>query len=295
MNPDNGNKSKRVLVTGASGQLGRELVRVLENTPGLTPVAMSREELDITDAKTVAKFLENDGISVVVNCAAYTAVDKAESEPELCEAINAIAAGNLAAECRCLEIPFVQISTDFVFDGTKTEPYVEDDAPNPLSVYGRTKLEGEKLVLRANPDAVIIRTGWLYSSFGTNFVKTIRKIAEANPVIKVVDDQTGTPTYARHLAFAIVRMITEGLLPGIYNFSNAGAVSRFDFAREIVRLSGIDSIVEPCSTSCFPAPARRPAYSALNSAKIAATYNISIPVWQEALAECLKEIELKEL
>lgn len=272
------------LITGANGQLGNELKRLL----GSEAVYADREEMDITDANAVKAFCAGKGFEAVINCAAYTAVDKAEADKESAEKINVTGPKNLAQT----GIPMIHISTDYVFDGTNCRPYQEDDKPNPQSVYGVTKLAGEKEVLNHASAALIIRTAWLYSSFGNNFVKTMRRLGAEKKSLNVVFDQIGTPTYAKDLAEAIVKILPQ-LKPGmkeVYHFSNEGVCSWYDFAFEIMQASGLPCKVLPIESKDYPTPAVRPHYSVLNKAKIKKDFGISINHWKESMLSCLKEL-----
>lgn len=283
---------KQILVTGANGQLGSEL-RLLapkyedECEFHFTDV----KELDITDRKAVYAFIEQHHISVVINCAAFTAVDKAESEPELCDLLNHIAPGYLAEAVASVGGTMIQVSTDYVFDGTGHVPYKEEDATSPNTVYGRTKLAGEESVIRSCAGSMVIRTAWLYSTFGNNFVKTMIRLGKEREQLGVIFDQIGTPTYARDLAQVILTSVDKGIVPGVYHFSNEGVCSWFDFTRAIHRFKGIDSCqVSPIHTEDYPVPAPRPHYSVLDKTKIKKTYGIDIRWWEDALKECIKEL-----
>lgn len=290
-----------ILVTGACGQLGNELQLQAAQNPhhrwSFTDVAAQADSvfavlpLDITDRTAVEAFVEDNGIEVVVNCAAYTAVDRAESEPERALLLNATAPGYLAAAINRHGGQLIQISTDYVFDGTAYKPYTEDLPSCPTSVYGSTKLEGELSVRLANPSAMIIRTAWLYSHFGNNFVKTMLRLGSERPELGVVFDQIGTPTYARDLAVAIMTAINQGIQPGIYHFSDEGVCSWYDFALAIHRLAGITTCrVRPLHTAEYPTPAARPHYSVLDKTKIKTTYGLTIPYWLDSLEACIKEL-----
>lgn len=288
---------KRILVTGACGQLGNEMqLQALKNQQYrwfLTDVCASEkvEPLDITDASAVTAFVEEHAIDLVVNCAAYTAVDRAESEEERARLLNAIAPSYLAAAVQRRSGNLIQISTDYVFDGTAHIPYDEEHPTCPASVYGQTKLEGEKLVLAANPSAMIIRTAWLYSRFGSNFVKTMLRLGREKQELGVIFDQIGTPTYARDLAIAIMAAINKGIQPGVYHFSDEGVCSWYDFTKAIHRLAGItDCHVRPLHTSEYPTPAARPHYSVLDKTKIKTIYQLEIPYWEDSLRQCVEEL-----
>lgn len=252
------------------------------------------EELDITDLQAIEKFVQANEIDTIINCAAYTAVDRAEEEPEAAMRINRDAVANLAevaAQEACL---LLHVSTDYVFDGNAAEPYTEKSRVNPQGVYGKTKLAGEQAVKTSGCLAIIVRTAWLYSEFGHNFVKTIRKAAREKGELKVVADQVGTPTYAADLARAIVRILDSADVAdhtGIYHYSNEGICSWYDFAAEIVRQSGIDCKIDPVTTDQYPVKAKRPAYSVLDKTKIQKTFDVEVPAWQEALSRCLQGME----
>lgn len=273
-----------LLITGSNGQLGNELRLLL----GKKAVYTDREELDITDATAVKEFVKQQHIEAIINCAAFTAVDKAETEPALAAAINIDGAANLASA----GVPLIHISTDYVFDGCNCRPYREEDTANPQSVYGRTKLAGEQKVLEKATTAVIIRTAWLYSTFGNNFVKTMRRLGAERDELRVVFDQAGTPTYARDLAQAIVEILPQ-IRPGmkeVFHFSNEGVCSWYDFAREIMELSALRCQIIPIESKDYPTPAARPHYSVLNKAKIKTTFGLTINHWKESLQSCLKNL-----
>lgn len=281
----------KILITGANGQLGTELHKILEREfPGLT-LYTDVQELDLTNAKAVDSYVANNEITHIVNCAAYTAVDRAEEEKMLCAAVNTDAVKNLAMAADANGAKIIHISTDYVFDGTNHRPYRESDKVNPISQYGTTKRKGETLLLALAPQAIIIRTAWLYSAHGNNFVKTMLRLADSQPEIKVVCDQIGTPTFARDLARAVVKVLqSHQWVPGIYHFTDEGAASWYDFAKAIFRIAGKDVKVTPIPTEDYPTPASRPSYSILDRTRIKATYGIEIPHWEEALADCLRQL-----
>ncbi len=281
-----------ILVTGCNGQLGNE-IQLLEKGNG-KHVFFNTDvnELDITDENAINAFVDANNIEGIINCAAYTAVDKAESNEALCHTLNATAPGYLAAAMGKRGGWMVQVSTDYVFDGTKHTPYSETDPTCPDSVYGRTKLEGEQLVRQHCERAMIVRTAWLYSIFGNNFVKTMIRLGKEKTELGVIFDQIGTPTYARDLAVAIMTAVEKGIIPGIYHFSNEGVTSWYDFTKAIHRIAGISGChVRPIHTEEYPTPARRPHYSVLDKTKIKATYNIEVPYWEESLAECISKLD----
>lgn len=270
-----------LLVTGANGQLGQELRLLLGNRA----VYAGRAELDIADEAAVKAFFEAQSFDLVINCAAYTAVDKAEDDAEAADRANRLGPALLARYGRRM----VHVSTDYVFDGTSCRPYRENDAPNPVSVYGRTKLAGEEAVLNEAETAAIIRTAWVYSSFGKNFVKTMRRLGAERDSLGVVFDQVGTPTYAADLASAIVAMLPQ-IAPGmkdVYHYSNEGVTSWYDFAVAIMEESGLSCAVRPIESADYPTRAARPAFSVLNKAKIKKDFGLSIPHWRDGLKRCL--------
>ena len=283
----------KILVTGANGQLGNELRLLLETEMPRTTIYTDRDELDLTDAKAVEAFVLNNDITHIVNCAAYTAVDRAEEEKRQCALVNVDAVRNLGMAADAAGARLIHISTDYVFDGTGHRPYRESDKVNPISQYGTTKRQGETILLALAPESIIIRTAWLYSSFGHNFVKTMLRLADTQPEIRVVSDQIGTPTYASDLARAILRILrSHQWVPGIYHFTNEGAASWYDFAHAIFRLARKDVKLTPIPTEDFPTPAARPAYSILDRQRIKATYGVEIPHWEDALEDCLRKLNV---
>lgn len=278
----------RILITGANGQLGNALRLELAGDPNIDAVYTDVEDLDITNAEVVENFLRDNAIEMMVNCAAYTAVDRAESDELRAAAINTEAVGIIGQAAGRLGIRVIHISTDYVFSGESYRPYEEKDEPFPQSIYGRTKLEGEGLLTSFCKDAVIIRTAWLYSEFGNNFVKTMLRLAGEREELGVVSDQIGTPTYAGDLAAAIHAVIrSDEWKPGIYHFTDEGVASWYDFAKSIFEIAGKDIRVKPLLTSEYPTAARRPMYSVLSKNKIKRTYNIEIPYWRESLEKCI--------
>ena len=272
----------KILITGANGQLGTELAKLLPEAV-LTDVA----DLDITDFQAVQSFVQERQIKTIINAAAYTAVDKAEDEPLVAQKINVQGPENLAKTgCK-----IIHISTDYVFDGTNHQPYRPEDKTNPVSVYGKTKVEGENAVLKNAPTAAIIRTAWLYSPYGNNFVKTMRRLGAERDTLNVVADQIGTPTYAADLAKAIKQILPQlnEQTKGIYHFTNEGVCSWYDFAVEIMRLSKLSCKVLPITSAEYPTKAQRPFYSVLDKNKIKKTFHLEIPHWKESLEQCLKQ------
>lgn len=285
-----------ILVTGADGQLGREMQiasRGSRNRFIFTDIAGEHERLDITDPQAIADIVRENHVNVIVNCAAYTNVDKAETDPETANLLNNIAAGNLADAMKAVNGTLIHISTDYVFQGDRNIPCREDWSTEPLGVYGRTKLAGEKSIEATGCASIIIRTAWLYSPFGKNFVKTMRDLTSSRESLKVVFDQVGTPTYAGDLAEAICRIIETGQLDktGIYHFSNEGVCSWFDFAKAICEMSGNTCDIRPCHSDEFPSPVARPHFSVLDKTKIKQTFGIRIPYWTDSLKRCIEEIE----
>ena len=281
-----------ILITGANGQLGNEMRVLAAEHPKHAYFFTDVKELDICNRNAVIEYVQREEIDCIVNCAAYTAVDKAEENAELCECLNAQAPGFLAEAAQSRGAGMIQISTDYVFDGTQHIPYKETDNPCPVSVYGRTKLKGEELVRLKCAKSMVIRTAWLYSTFGNNFVKTMIRLGEERDTLGVVFDQIGSPTYARDLAIAIYVAIENGIVPGVYHFSNEGVCSWYDFTKAIHRLSGVTSCkVRPLHTDEYPSSAPRPHYSVLDKAKIKETFNIEIPYWEESLEQCIRLLE----
>lgn len=282
-----------ILVTGCNGQLGSEIRALAPRYEEdfrfiFTDVA----ELDITDRQGVCDFVEQNMVNILINCAAYTAVDKAESDPELAELLNRVAPGYLAEAMDAVGGTMVQVSTDYVFDGTAHEPYREDDATHPTGVYGRTKLAGEEEVIRGCTGSMVIRTAWLYSTYGNNFVKTMLRLGKEKEELGVIFDQIGTPTYARDLAGAILQIVKQGIKPGVYHYSNEGVCSWYDFTRAIHRIAGITTCrVKPLHTEEYPTPAERPHYSVLDKTKIKDAFGIEIPWWEDSLREMIKELD----
>ena len=278
-----------ILITGCNGQLGNELQLLEAGNPQHTYFNTDVDELDITDREMINAFVEHNQIDGIVNCAAYTAVDKAEADEERARQLNTVAPGFLAAAIEQRQGWLVQISTDYVFNGTNHTPYTPGEPTCPNSVYGRTKLAGEVQAMTACRRTMVIRTAWLYSNFGSNFVKTMIRLGKERTELGVIFDQIGTPTYARDLAVAIMTAINKGIVPGIYHFSNEGAISWYDFAKAIHRLAGIRSChVRPLHTAEYPTPAARPHYSVLDKTKFKQTYGLEIPYWEESLAECIR-------
>lgn len=313
-----------VLITGSKGQLGSEIQELINGSttsvvPSEARVKMSlpdifeathpraqnkffftdRTTLDISDPHAISEFIEKNNITTIINCAAYTAVDKAESDIEMADKINHLAVKYLAQISKEKNIKLIHISTDYVFDGTNHMPYKEDNQTNPQSVYGKTKLDGEQAMLGINPkNSIIIRTSWVYSSYGNNFVKTMLRLGKEKEQLGVIFDQVGTPTYARDLAKAILEIMPQlGSVAlaspkevEIYNYSNEGVLSWYDFAKEIMRMAKLNCQINPIETKEYPTPAKRPHYSLLNKAKIKKEFEIEIPYWKDSLDECLQKL-----
>lgn len=286
----------KVMVTGAYGQLGSSLSELSAQFSGLQLILTDFDSLDITDRDSVVGFVESNRPDFLVNCAAYTAVDKAETDMESAFRLNALGPENLAIACRQIGARLIHVSTDYVFDGKNNRPYSEEDLPNPQGVYGSTKLEGEKLVMKQLPESVIIRTSWLYSSYGHNFVKTMIRLGSEKDSLNVVYDQTGTPTYAGDLALTILKVISQSAKnpdywkSGIYHYSNLGVCSWYDFAVEIHKMAGISCRVTPVLSAVFQTVAKRPSYSVLDKSKIQTVYGIEIPYWRDSLMKCIQLI-----
>ena len=278
---------KNILVTGANGQLGSEIRVLSQEHNQYNYFFTDVDSLDICNEQAVMDYVTANGIDLIINCAAYTAVDNAEDNKELADKLNHIAPGYLARAAQKRGAGIIQVSTDYVFDGTNHIPYREDEKTCPASVYGTTKLAGEEEVMAGCEKAVIIRTAWLYSTFGNNFVKTMIRLGRERDSLGVIFDQVGTPTYARDLARAIFAIINKGLVRGIYHFSDEGVCSWYDFTKAIHRLVGISCAVKPLHTTDYPTKAARPHYSVLDKTKIKNTFEIEIPHWEESLEECI--------
>ncbi len=281
----------KILVTGANGQLGSEINQIAGQYPEITFCFTDVAELDITNADKVAEFLNDFKPDYLVNCAAYTAVDKAETDVAFATLLNATAVGILAGQSAKVGSRMIQISTDYVFDGNGPRPYKEDDPVDPQSVYGRTKLEGELLCRKLNPESIIIRTSWLYSAFGNNFVKTMVRLGNERQELGVIADQIGTPTNAADLGLAILTIISsvekgeKQFQPGIYHYSNEGVASWYDFTKAIFEIAKIDCFAKPIASEEYPSSVQRPAYSVMNKSKIKLTFGLQIPHWRDSLTE----------
>ncbi len=300
-----------ILVTGVNGQLGSEIRYLVMSEKNIIQHSKlniqnynfyftDRNKLDITNKNKIEEFVNKNNIKIIINCAAYTAVDKAESEKELADLINHKAVEYLANISKQKEILLIHISTDYVFDGKNYKPYTEEDKTNPQGVYGLTKLKGEEAFKNSNAKGIIIRTSWVYSSFGNNFVKTMLRLKDRGE-LGVVFDQVGTPTYARDLARVILEIINKhfnklnSFKAEIFHFSNEGVCSWYDFAKEIMKIAKIDCTINPIETKDYPTPAKRPFYSVLNKSKIKKEFDINIPYWKDSLNKCLEKLGEKRL
>ncbi|NCN44058.1 MAG: dTDP-4-dehydrorhamnose reductase [Piscirickettsiaceae bacterium CG_4_9_14_3_um_filter_43_564] len=283
-----------ILVTGQNGQLGQSLAKIAKDYPQFDFIFLGREQLDLSQPATLANALENIAFDIIINCAAYTAVDKAESEPELADAINHLAVEQLAQICNQRRATLIHISTDYVFDGKNYNPYIETDPVDPQGVYGITKLKGEQAMQAVNPKGAIIRTSWVYSEFGNNFVKTMLRLGAERDSLNVIYDQVGSPTYATDLAQAILALLSQPEQLNqtqVYHYSNEGVCSWYDFAKAIFEMSGTRCKVNPIETKDYPTPAKRPHYSLMNKAKIKQDYLITIPYWRDSLKIALNCLE----
>ena len=281
-----------ILVTGSMGQLGSE-IKELSSNYNYNFFFTTRDDIDITSKDSIKEFCQTNSINVIINCAAYTAVDKAQSDIENADLVNRKAVKKLSIVAKELNIKLIHISTDYVFDGKNFKPYVEEFQTNPQSVYGKTKLDGENELLDINPlNSIIIRTSWVYSYYGNNFVKTMLRLGKEKEELGVIFDQIGTPTYAAHLAKTILDIIPqiENSKVEIYNYSNEGVLSWYDFAKEIMKMAKLNCKVKAIETYQYPTPAKRPHFSLLNKSKIKSKFNLEIPYWKDGLDDCLKRL-----
>jgi dTDP-4-dehydrorhamnose reductase len=283
-----------ILVTGANGQLGWELGQLVDSYPAFKFVFVDRSQLDLSLPDTFEKIIHAIKPDCIVNTAAYTAVDKSETEKELAYTVNATAVQELARISKVLSIPFITYSTDYVFDGEANQPYQSSTKMDPVNYYGSTKAAGETLAMEANEHTIVIRTSWVFSSHGNNFVKTMMRLMKERESLNIVADQKGRPTYAKDLAIATMKMI-ESLhagktMNGVYHYANTGETTWFDFAAKIKAIAGLTCALNPIETKDFPTPAKRPAYSVLDTSKIEEALSLSIPHWEDALSNCMKEI-----
>ena len=281
-----------VLVTGSNGQLGSE-IKELSSNYNYNFFFTTRDDIDITSKDSIKEFCQTNSISVIINCAAYTAVDKAQSDIENADLVNRKAVKKLSIVAKELNIKLIHISTDYVFDGKNFKPYVEEFQTNPQSVYGKTKLDGENEIRDINPlNSIIIRTSWVYSYYGNNFVKTMLRLGKEKEELGVIFDQVGTPTYAKDLAITILDIIPQidNQKVEIYNYSNEGVLSWYDFAKEIMKMAKLNCKINPIETYQYPTPAKRPHFSLLNKSKIKSKFNLEIPYWKDGLDDCLKRL-----
>ena len=282
---------KNILITGANGQLGMELRALVSIFTGFEFIFVSKEDLSITDTHALNVFFDKHIISYCVNCAAYTNVDLAETESEKAFEVNATATGELAKICNAHNCRLIHFSTDYVFPGNATSPYVESENTGPINIYGASKLEGERLAIRNHDDVIIIRSSWIYSAHGKNFVKTMARLLKDKESIQVVNDQWGSPTFAGDLAYTVMQIIsTDYFIPGIYHYSNAGIITWYTFAATIKKETGSKCLIHPIPTTQFPTVAKRPAYSALNTTKIKEVFGVQIRGWEDSLQKCLANI-----
>ncbi|MCT7466333.1 dTDP-4-dehydrorhamnose reductase [Aliarcobacter cryaerophilus] len=281
-----------ILVTGSNGQVGSE-IRELASKYSYNFFFTDRNNIDITSKDSIKEFCQTNSINVIINCAAYTAVDKAQSDIENADLVNRKAVKKLSIVAKELDIKLIHISTDYVFDGKNFKPYVEEYQTNPQSVYGKTKLDGENELININPlNSIIIRTSWVYSYYGNNFVKTMLRLGKEKEELGVIFDQVGTPTYAAHLAKTILDIVPqiENSKVEIYNYSNEGVLSWYDFAKEIMKMAKLNCKINPIETYQYPTPAKRPHFSLLNKSKIKLKFNLEIPYWKDGLDDCLKRL-----
>jgi len=286
----------KILITGANGQLGWELGQLAAAYPAFEFVLVDRSQLDLSFPETFEKIIQTIAPDCIVNTAAYTAVDKSETEKELSYTVNATAVQALASICKNLAIPFITYSTDYVFDGEATAPYETTTKVDPVNYYGSTKAAGEIMAMEANENTIIIRTSWVFSSHGNNFVKTMMRLMKERPNLNIVADQKGRPTYAKDLAMATMQMIESmnagKTINGIYHYANKGETTWFDFAAKIKAIAGLDCTLNPIETKDFPTPAKRPAYSVLDTSKIEQDEEVDIRHWEDALKDCIDQMIL---
>lgn len=286
---------KHILVTGKNGQLGSSIAKIAKDYSQYKMSFMGRDELDLSQSKTITEYFQAKTFDAIINCAAYTAVDKAEAEPELADQLNHLAVKQLARVAKKHNAILIHISTDYVFNGLNHKPYVETDPVHPINVYGQTKLKGEQAIHAVKPKGIIIRTSWLYSEFGNNFVKTILRLSKEKKNLNVIYDQVGSPTYAADLAKAIIDILSYPIKfakesPDILHYSNEGIASWYDFAKTIFEMSNIDCRINPIESNVYSMPAKRPHYSVLNKFKVRKSFMLEIPYWKDSLWTCLKEL-----
>jgi len=287
----------RILVCGSNGQLGSEINELASLYSNLEFVFSDLPELDICNKAKLSQFVSNNQINGIINCAAYTAVDKAENDIETAELVNAAAVGNLVSLTEEQNLKLIHISTDYVFDGTAHLPYAEDFEVSPIGIYGKSKREGEEYVINSESESIVIRTSWLYSSFGNNFVKTMLRLGAERDELGVIFDQVGTPTYARDLAKSCLEILVSSekldSRGKVYHFSNEGVASWYDFAKAIMEMGNLNCKMNPIETKNYPTPAKRPHYSVMNKSKIKADFGVKIPYWRNSLKECIDILKTK--
>ena len=290
--PNSNSNTYNILVTGSNGQVGSEIKELASNYP-YNFFFTNRSNIDITNKDDIRNFCQTNSINVIINCAAYTAVDKAQSDIENADLVNRKAVKKLSIVAKELNIKLIHISTDYVFDGKNFKPYCEEYQTNPQGIYGKTKLDGENEMININPkNSIIIRTSWVYSFYGNNFVKTMLRLGKEKESLNVIFDQVGTPTYAKDLAITILNIIPQidNQKVEIYNYSNEGVLSWYDFAKEIMKMAKLNCKINPIETYQYPTPAKRPHFSLLNKNKIKSTFNIEIPYWKDGLDDCLRRL-----
>lgn len=285
----------RILITGANGQLGSEIRALTSIYSNFNFFFADSKEVNICNYDLLKNYVSQNSIEAIINCAGYTAVDKAENDLETATQINVIGVENLVKVTQAVNGKLIHISTDYVFDGKNYKPYAEEDVVRPIGVYGKTKREGEEKVLNADVNAVVIRTSWLYSSFGANFVKTMLRLGKEREELGVIFDQVGTPTYAKDLAVACLEILSKkkqlNEVSNLYHFSNEGVASWYDFAKAIMQMAAIDCLVKPIESKEYPTPAERPFYSVLNKSKIKSDFKIEIPYWRDSLKKCISKLQ----
>jgi len=283
----------KILITGANGQLGSELQEILREQSDSECYFLDRKQLPLDQTLIIQDILAMYQPDIIIHAAAYTAVDKAESEPELADAVNHLACEEIAQYCRLHRAKLIAISTDYVFDGSSDVPLTEEASIAPINTYGLTKLKGEEAILKWLPEAIIIRTSWVYSIYGNNFVKTMIRLMSERDEISVINDQVGSPTYAKDLAQAIVDIVEgENWVSGIYHYSNEGEISWYDFAEAIKEIKGLDCKIRPIPTAQYPTPAKRPKYSLLDKSKIKRIFGVEVPYWRESLRKMLEQVRI---
>jgi dTDP-4-dehydrorhamnose reductase len=284
-------ENKKILVTGAGGQLGSEIGVLSKHYPQFDFVFVDKDEMPLDEPEKIVPFITELHPDWCISCGAYTAVDKAETDQDLAYTINGDAVGAIASACKAVGAKLIHISTDYVFDGNSATPLKEGDPTGPINVYGASKLKGEQLAVQNNPETAVIRTAWVYSEFGNNFVKTMMRLMKEKPSLSVIEDQVGSPTYAADLAKVILQIVTAPqFVPGMYHYSNEGRISWYEFALAIKEITGSSCPVQPIPTSQYPTPAKRPRFSLLDKSHIKATYGVNVPDWKESLSICIARL-----